>query len=184
MPTGLERAYFHNYYLKHDGANRKRIVPGVEREAKICKRCNVLKVRSEFTIRESGRIGHLSTYCKECNVEAHKNRIKRDPSIYRRSEWPSKLKRLYGITVDDYHRMLKEQNYGCALCGSTDPSMGNRGYIRNGNKTIRSVFDVDHNHKTGKVRGLLCTKCNRLVGLANDSLTTAQNLVQYLSKEV
>lgn len=97
---------------------------------------------------------------------------------YTRIERPSKLRRLYGITVADYDRMLAEQGGACALCRSTNPLAGNRTYIRNGKETTRTVFDVDHDHRTGKVRGLLCTRCNRLVGLANDDKNTARRLLE------
>lgn len=53
-----------------------------------------------------------------------------------------------GVTLDDYDRMLAEQGGGCAICGAPP-------------KTRR--LDVDHDHKTGQVRGLLCVRCNRAV---------------------
>jgi len=183
--TEAERAYFHDYYLRHDGANRERRLPGAERLTKKCKQCGAIKMRCEFTVRESGlRKGHLAGYCKECRSLSQRAKYKLnhdgDPSFYRLYDWPRNLKRYYGITVDDYHRMLAEQGGGCAICGSRNPTNGSRLYKR----IRRTVFDVDHDHKTGMVRGLLCTVCNRLVGLAKDDLTTAQNLVRYLSKGV
>jgi hypothetical protein len=153
---------------------------GAGRQEKICVKCGVLKPRSEYAIRRSGtRIGHLVAHCKSCNSALQKARRQQDPSIYRRCERPSKLKRLYGITVEDYQRIFAEQGGACALCGSATPESGNRKY----KKTVRSVFDVDHNHKTGNVRGLLCSRCNRLVGLAHDDPNTARRLVEYLEKE-
>ena len=100
---------------------------------------------------------------------------------YRLIERPSKLKCQYGLTVEDYDRMLAEQGGGCAICGSTNPLAGARVYRRNGRVTMRTSFDVDHDHRTGRVRGLLCTRCNRLVGLANDDVETAKRLMRYLS---
>lgn len=174
-------AYMREYYLAH--STRPRRIPGSERTHKICRMCGKNKSRDEYTVRASGpRTGHLAPYCKPCSVkkscEAYAGRHSNDDTLYRRVEWPAKLKRLYGITVDDYNRMLLEQGGGCALCGSTNPVVGNRNYKR----TNRTAFDVDHCHVTGKVRGLLCTRCNRLVGLANDSAETAMNLVNYLTR--
>jgi len=175
--------YMQEYYLAHEGRMRSRIIPGAERQSKLCKQCNTIKSRNEFTIRKTGpRIGHLAAYCKICSIAVNKVAMERDPSIYRRIQRPSKLKCYYGITIEDYNRMLAKQGGGCALCGATNPLVGNRTYLRNGKKTKRTVFDVDHNHKTGKVRGLLCTRCNRLVGLANDKIETAKKLVKYLRK--
>ena len=172
------RAYMREYYLAHEGANRQRIVPGASRESKRCRKCGEVKMRDEFTVRRSGpRVGHLAAYCKPCASKQASAASQNDPTIYRRVQWRSKLKRLYGITVEDYNRMLAEQGGGCAMCGATDPNVGSRTYKKN----VRTVFDVDHCHKTGKVRGLLCTRCNRLVGLANDDPDTAMRLIKYLS---
>ena len=150
---------------------------------KVCPRCTLEKDIEGFTIRQSSyRNGQPVAHCKECNSETSKKyqreRTSRDPQTYRKYEWPSKLKSLYGITVKEYYEMLHAQGGGCALCGSRTPESGSRQYGKN----VRTAFDVDHDHKTGKVRGLLCTRCNRLVGLANDDLNTAKRLVEYLSK--
>jgi hypothetical protein len=61
--------------------------------------------------------------------------------------------RSYGITVEDYNRMLEEQNGGCYICGKED---NNR------------ALSIDHDHSTGKVRGLLCSNHNRALGLMGD----------------
>lgn len=168
-------AYMREYYRAH--STRPPMIPGATRESKKCRKCGETKPRADFTIRQSGpRIGHLSAYCKPCSVIVQKKRTERDPSIYRRVEWPSKLRRLYGITVDDYNRMLTEQGGACAVCGTQSP--GGRAY----KKIAREMFDVDHCHKTGAVRGLLCGRCNRLVGLAGDSAETALKLADYLRK--
>ena len=55
-------------------------------------------------------------------------------------------RRELGVTVEDYDRLLAAQGGGCAICGNPP-------------KTRR--LDVDHDHRTGKVRGLLCHRCNR-----------------------
>ena len=68
----------------------------------------------------------------------------------------------YGITQDDYEQMLERQDHKCAMCGSLDPCMGGRHPVaceRNRN------FHVDHDHETGKVRGLLCSGCNQKLGV-------------------
>lgn len=57
----------------------------------------------------------------------------------------------YGITPDDYDRMLEQQGWVCAICGSPPPPSKRR-------------LHIDHDHETGKVRGLLCTRCNTALG--------------------
>lgn len=72
----------------------------------------------------------------------------------------------YGLTEEDYYRLLAAQNGGCKLCGRT-PESG-------------KVLPVDHNHVTGKIRGLLCTKCNVGLGLIGDTVESLRRAIQYL----
>lgn len=72
------------------------------------------------------------------------------------------LKGTYGITSRQYDQMLRVQGNKCAVCGSDNPQS---------RRTKR--FFVDHDHKTGKIRGLLCHKCNLGLGLLEDVLTKA-----------
>lgn len=76
--------------------------------------------------------------------------------------------RSYGISVDDYNRMLEEQNGGCYICGK---SYTNR------------ALDIDHDHETGKVRGLLCSPHNRVLGLLNDDPDMVMAAHAYLLKD-
>jgi hypothetical protein len=149
-------------------------------DTKKCPRCDIVKPLGEFSIRRTGRVGHPVDVCKSCQNVRNIKAKDGDPSIYRRITWPSKLKRLYGLTVADYYAMLKEQGGGCAICGTTDPTLGIRRTYARG---TRAAFDVDHNHETGKVRGLLCSICNRLVGLAKDDARVAMHLVSYLLRK-
>lgn len=79
------------------------------------------------------------------------------------------LKCIYGITLDDYHTLLKSQNYACAICQTTEIS------------NIRKSFDVDHCHTTKKVRGLLCHACNVGIGFLKDDIQLLQKAISYLS---
>lgn len=75
----------------------------------------------------------------------------------------------YGITQHEYEKMLLAQDNKCAVCGTNKP--GGPG----------GVFAVDHNHKTGKVRGLLCSSCNTALGLLKDNKETLCSAITYLS---
>ena len=75
----------------------------------------------------------------------------------------------YHITSAAYDQLFEEQGGCCAVCGTTSP-------------TPRAFFDVDHDHQTGQVRGLLCRSCNIMVGLAGDSIFTLRNACNYLSR--
>jgi hypothetical protein len=77
------------------------------------------------------------------------------------------LKR-YGLTQTDYNELLVKQNSSCAICFTKEP--GGR----------HSKFQVDHNHTTNKVRGLLCGKCNRGLGFFNDNYTVLEKAANYI----
>ncbi len=76
--------------------------------------------------------------------------------------------RIYGIDVPDYERMLEEQGGGCYICGK---------------KPDKRALAIDHDHETGKVRGLLCSNHNRAIGLLNDDITILAKAIQYLARD-
>jgi hypothetical protein len=80
-----------------------------------------------------------------------------------------KLQHRYGITGAEYDALLAKQDGVCAICGN--PPKPNK------------FLDIDHDHETLKVRGLLCNNCNQAIGRVKNSLTIARALVAYLEKE-
>lgn len=85
------------------------------------------------------------------------------------------LKR-YGITKVDYDKMVADQNNLCAIC--KQPETFKRKKLDN--QVARLA--VDHCHKTGKVRGLLCRRCNQFLGHANEDIERLQSMIDYLRK--
>lgn len=77
----------------------------------------------------------------------------------------SSLWRRYGLTLDAYHAMVEAQGERCPTC-----------------RDAPAVLTVDHCHKTGKVRGLLCHHCNRMLGLAKDRAPVLRAAIRYLKK--
>lgn len=77
--------------------------------------------------------------------------------------------RKYGLTIEQYDRMLEEQKGLCYLCSTNIART-------NGNKNL----GVDHCHKTGKVRKLLCAKCNTGLGVFNDNVELMQKAIAYV----
>jgi len=65
--------------------------------------------------------------------------------------------------------LKKEQNFGCAICGITE-------------EETKKSFCVDHDHKTGKVRGLLCNNCNHGLGLFKDNTLFLARAINYLKE--
>lgn len=81
------------------------------------------------------------------------------------------LKIKYGIDLIHYHAMLALQANGCKICNESNPG---RNY-----KALK-YFQVDHDHKTGKIRGLLCNNCNRALGLFKDNADLCLRASAYL----
>lgn len=81
----------------------------------------------------------------------------------------SNLKRLYGITVEQYDNMLEGQNNACAVC-------------KRHTSNFKTRLCVDHDHKSGEIRGLLCHYCNhRLVGRHRDP-ELLRTIADYISQ--
>lgn len=81
----------------------------------------------------------------------------------------ARLKRKYNLSIKEYETLIESQNNSCKICGI---------HAKN---NIKGKLYIDHCHTTGKVRGLLCMKCNSALGLLNDDKTLVQNLIEYLS---
>ena len=139
---------------------------------KTCKICNQPKPLTEFyqTVRNGEPYGHHGK-CKSCYVKKQQKNY--DP-IKKRDE---NLKRLYGIGLNEYNNLLDNQNGKCAICGTTEP-----GGRKSGRGGAVDVFYVDHDHKTEKVRGLLCNVCNRTMGYVGENSGVLEEMIKYLQK--
>lgn len=123
-----------------------------------CLDCQEEKPESEFH-RNARRTSGRAPYCRICKLE-------RDRS--------TKLKYRFGITVDDYNRMLDEQGHVCAVCGEIETVVDHRGRIR--------MLSVDHDHETGEVRGLLCFSCNVGIGAFKEQRSLIEAAAHYLKQ--
>ena len=77
------------------------------------------------------------------------------------------LKRYYGISLEVWNSLMESQGGKCAICGGVP---------------VQSRLCVDHDHKTGRIRGLLCRKCNAALGLFSDSRELLKKADEYLSQ--
>ena len=111
--------------------------------------------------------GHVKHYakgfCKSCW-----NKLWRGPKNRKYN-----LKQSYGITEEDYAVILEQQRGVCAICGDGP----NAHWVRS---QKNKVLAVDHDHKTGKIRGLLCAKCNAGLGAFLDNPKLLRKAVKYL----
>lgn len=144
-----------------------------------CTKCKETKAPTEFRT-DLKKLNGLRSDCREC--ERARARIwQKETQQYKRwkIENPERQAVLsekhamarYGITVEDYQRMLGAQGGVCAICGSDDPKM---------RKGARQRFCVDHDHETGRVRGLLCMPCNTALGGFRDDPERLRKAVTYL----
>ena len=137
-------------------------------ESRACTVCKEVKSASFFTRRKTHRPGKLVSICNPCKVNYNKARREHEPEKVAEIERKSKFKKQYGISLDDYYRMLENQNGVCAICKALKPSKRTK------------YFSVDHCHNTSRVRGLLCTKCNRGLGFFNDKPELLKAAANYL----
>lgn len=142
---------------------------------KKCTVCEEEKPLSAFYKMKASKDGH-GYRCKTCDNTARKKWKEKNPLRSAYSERNRRLKYVYGIDIPTYEKMFKEQNHCCAICGASENStVGER---KDWN------FAVDHCHKTGSVRGLLCNSCNRALGLFQDNPEFLSKAITYLSKGI
>lgn len=139
---------------------------------KVCPRCRKSLPRSEFEIRWNG---HTDSYCAPCerayNAERQRQYVRAHPELRTRIQRCNrrvKLKR-FGLSLEQYEAMVEQQNGLCAICMQPP---------RNGR-----ALDVDHCHKSQRVRGLLCSPCNLMIGLVAESVEHLAAMVAYLSSQ-
>jgi len=152
---------------------------------KICYICKVEKELTEFSKDKNNKDGF--TYdCKKCrkvkykawydaNPEKVRNIIERDKpyrkTYYSENKERYKLKyieRNYSISSEDYLEIKEKQGNKCAICGLDERTVRNK------------ELAVDHCHTSNKVRGLLCSQCNRALGLFQDSTEILEKALNYL----
>ena len=144
---------------------------------KLCTKCKQEKDVSEFYHNKLTKDG-LTSWCKGCtcvirypqkNRERASNWQKNNLGKHRANDRKYK----YGITPEEYNNLWKLQNNVCAICEEPETKTRNRKVMS---------LSVDHDHKTGRIRGLLCHKCNtKLASIEN--LEFRIKAIKYLEKE-
>jgi len=143
---------------------------------KYCKDCKQFKSLDCFTANRQKKDG-LNIYCRMCcnKRSIHwKNGNKSKTAAYKkryRELNPTEardytLRSRYGITLDEFNAMFEKQGKRCAVCRS--------------DKSDSKNFVVDHCHTTGKIRGVLCSYCNRALGMMKDDPELLSKAIIYL----
>ena len=130
---------------------------------KTCKACKQNKPLTDFYSHKKSKGGYLAR-CKTCIS------LQRKETYCPIKTREHNLKSKYKIDFVTYESMLVDQNYKCAICKTMDPG------------EYHGKFCVDHDHKTGKVRGLLCHNCNSALGNFYDNINYLQNAILYLQQ--
>lgn len=134
---------------------------------RVCFSCKINKPLTETHFYRSNK-RYYQRECKECNRLRRARWWKSEKGKI--SSANTKLKRRFGLTLTDFERLLKVQGSKCAICGATYSYGGQR-------------LAVDHDHKTGEIRGLLCKACNVGLGNFNESVEILEKAVQYVLKQ-
>lgn len=157
--------------------------PVGENKTKVCRYCNTEKPLLEFYAHR-GTADKRANKCKRCAQEYERQRRAKDHEKYREylREWraanPDRQRqmmrnwrlKLYGLTSDDYIAMYEQQDGRCKICGQSGEAFGGR------------RLHIDHDHDTGKVRGLLCGLCNTGIGHLGDSPERLRIAASYLEE--
>ena len=140
------------------------------KETKVCKYCSEEKPRSAFR-RIPGHKNAVRQNCLDCEKFVARKYNAANPEALALRNRKSKLKRAFGLTLEQYQEMLHAQDQRCALCGTDVP--GGRG-----------SFVVDHCHTHGNIRGLLCNLCNVGLGALRDSPDLLRRAAEYVERSI
>lgn len=132
-------------------------------DSKRCSGCGVWKTLDYFHKHKRCR-GGVTTVCKECTLERCKKRQSTEKYKTKRSEY-DRVRR-YNLSTEEYNLLVLKQQDKCGLCEVSD---------NNGRS-----WCIDHSHSDNRVRGLLCTHCNLLLGHAKDNKETLRKAILWL----
>ncbi|GAG68680.1 unnamed protein product [marine sediment metagenome] len=112
---------------------------------KICSKCKrKLSATTKFFCQDKRRKDGLANPCKRCKRKYEQSKHARF------LDWKRSIEHRYGLKIIGYNKLFNTQNGCCAVCGRHQSELKRR-------------LDVDHNHQTDKIRGLLCNYCNKIV---------------------
>ena len=121
---------------------------------------------------ESGTRDGRTNNCIPC-IHAYVERRKQEGKNLDPRWHDRHLRNTYGITADEYDRMLAAQGGVCAICGETAITT-----------TFHKRLHVDHDHTTGVVRGILCQHCNRALGMMRENPGLLRAAADYLERHM
>jgi hypothetical protein len=144
--------------------------------SKRCSTCRQEKPLAEFEIDKRRMKDGRGSRCHACcvlrrkdwrknNREKARDQARKHQKTYNTNHPGRRLKHKYNLTLEEYEQLMEKHNRRCAICGKED-------------RGIRLC--IDHDHKTGEIRGLLCRKCNLGLGYFMDNAEALTNAIKYL----
>jgi hypothetical protein len=141
-------------------------------DPRVCKTCGEAKPLTEYYMHKGrdpqGLAKYPATSCKLCIIKKEQAKYRANPNKKIRGDWSRNIWQRFGLKAADYTEMLRKQGGVCAIC--LGPQQANK------------RMAVDHCHKTGKIRGLLCTLCNSAIGKLKDDPVMIQRALDYLKE--
>ena len=137
---------------------------------KRCYRCKQILAANCFSANSSRPLG-LASACKECSKKSRREAYARDKQKVKNKVEINRRIRKYGLTPEVYQELLDYQNYKCGIC------------LKPFIEIEKRKVSIDHNHKTGAVRGLLCILCNMGIGSLKDDVGSFQRAIEYINSD-
>jgi hypothetical protein len=138
---------------------------------KLCPTCKEVKSAEDFGYRRKGR-NFLNSHCRSCSRGYSARWAKNNPEMARAKALRSSLYVNHSLRQKEYDEILRAQGGCCGIC-RFDPSLAPK-------PGANQRLHVDHCHKTGEIRGLLCNACNTALGYLRDSPALARRCAEYL----
>lgn len=138
-----------------------------------CTGCKKWLPESKFGVRswiniDGSKTSTRRSKCRSCTNQDNLIRYYQKSSTkeaHRRASYKYRLK-LYGLTIEKYEEMIQQQDGNCAIC----------------NRRPGTSLHVDHCHKTGKIRELLCNSCNTAMGSLRENPEIIRSMLKYIAK--
>jgi hypothetical protein len=147
-------------------------IPNEEPTTRLCTGCKVAKPFEDFSSgykakkqRDAKNKKYLRSKCRLCENARSRVYHNNNKEKIRRLHVINHRRKRYGLNEEQYDAMILSQNNLCAIC----------------NKPSHKTLHIDHNHTTGKVRGLLCSNCNTGIGFFKEDIASLYRAIEYLS---
>jgi hypothetical protein len=146
---------------------------------KRCTKCGAVKPLSEFSLSRRATATTKAVYRSECKPCCSARAMKwfadnKDRTDENRRRWH--IKKRYGISIEEFDAILAQQGGVCAICGQDEPDA-------HGRTGTKFKLSIDHCHDSNEIRGILCNRCNRAIGLLNDDVDLLKKAIEYLERK-